>query len=108
MLKQKSCVAYDRVEIDAAELAGAHAREVEQTVDDLRGAEGLLRNLLEDGLQTRVRCLIGAELLAEHLGIAGDDGQRCVDLVRDAGGEQAYGGELFGLRELRLHVDAIG
>ena len=43
-------------------------------------------------------------LLGEHLGVAGDDGERRVDLVGDAGGEQADGGELFGLRELRFEL----
>ena len=46
--------------------------------------------------------------LVEHLGVAGDDGERGVDLVRDAGGEQADGGELFGLGELRFELDAVG
>ncbi len=38
---------------------------------------------------------VGADLLGEHLGVAGDDGEGRIDLVRDAGGEQADGGELF-------------
>ena len=51
---------------------------------------------------------VSADLLGQHLGVAGDDGERRVDLVRDAGGEQADGGELFGLRELGFQLDAVG
>src|SRR6185312_2218199 len=112
VFEQEGCVAHDGVEIDAAELARTHAREVEQAVDNLRGAEGLLRDLVEDGLQASVRGFICAqlfaELLAQHLGVAGDDGERRVDLVRNSSGKQTYGRELLGLRELRLHIDAVG
>ncbi len=97
-------VAQQFVQIDAGELAAAGAREVEQAVDDLRRAEGLLRDLFEHGSQP----LVVAHVLGQHLGVAGDDGQRRVDLVRDAGCQQADRGELLRLRELRLQLDAVG
>jgi hypothetical protein len=53
---------------------------------------------------SRARAFVAAHLLGEHLRVAGDDGQRRVDLVRDAGGEQADGGELVGLGELRFEL----
>src|SRR5215469_12402045 len=107
MLEQERCVAHNRVQIDAAELAGAHAREVQQPVDNLRGAEGLLRDLFQHGLQTRMRRLVCAQLLAEHLSVAGDDSEWSVDLVRNACGKETDRRELLRLRELRLHVDAV-
>ena len=51
---------------------------------------------------------IAAQLLGEHLRVGGDDGQRRIDLVRHAGGQQADGAELVGLRELRFERDALG
>ncbi len=56
---------------------------------------------------TGARRASSAHMLGQHLRVAGDDGQRRVDLVRDAGGEQADGGELLGLRELRLELHAV-
>ena len=56
------------------------------------------------GADERAWLIVGAMLLAEHLGVAGDDGQRRVDLVRDAGGQQADRRELLRLRELRLQL----
>ena len=95
MFQQSERVAQQFVEIDARELRAAGAREVEQAIDDLRGAEGLLRDLFEH----RGEPLIVAHVLGQHLRVAGDDGQRRVDLVRDAGGQQADGGELLRLRQ---------
>ena len=48
------------------------------------------------------------QLLGQHLRVGGDDGERGVDLVGDAGGEQADGAELVGLGELRFQGDALG
>ena len=99
-----SGVAEELVEVDAGELGAAGAGEVEQAVDDLGGAEGLLGDLFEHGREA----LVVAHVLGEHLGVAGDDGERRVDLVRDAGGEQADGRELLGLGELGFELDAVG
>ena len=94
------------VEVDGGELAAAGAGEVEQAVDDLGGAEGLLGDLFEDGRE--LAGVVGAHVLGEHLGVGGDDGERGVDLVGDTGGEQADGGELFRLGELAFELDAVG
>ena len=92
------------VEVEAGELRAAGAGEVQQAVDDLGGTEGLLGDLFEHGSEA----LVVAHVLGEHLRVAGDDGQRRVHFVRHAGGEQADGGQLFGLRELRFELDAVG
>ena len=49
-----------------------------------------------------------AHLFGQHLRIGGDDGQRSIDFVGDAGGEQADGGELLRLGELGFEFDAVG
>ena len=38
--------------------------------------------------------LVATHLLGQHLGVARNHGQRSIHLMRDAGGEQADGGEL--------------
>ncbi len=104
VLEEGDGVVKELVQVEAGELGSAGAREVEQAVDDLGGAEGLLRDLFEDGGEA----FVVAHVLGQHLGVAGDDGERRVDLVRDASGEQADGGELFRLGELCLELDAVG
>ena len=75
-------------------------RQVQQAVDDLRGAERLPLDLLE---QPRARVLrVGA--LEQHLREARDAGQRRVDLVRDAGGQQADRRHLLGDLQLLLEL----
>ena len=96
------------VEVDGDELGGGGAGEVEQAVDDLGGAEGLLGDLLKDRGEAGGELGAGAELLGEHLGVAGDDGERSVDLVGYSGGQEADRGELFRLGELGFELDAIG
>jgi hypothetical protein len=68
----------DGVEIDRAGVDLGWTRQVEQAVDDLRGAEGLPLDLLQD-LGARVFRL---GLLQQHLREARDAGERRVDLVR--------------------------
>src|SRR5580698_10142218 len=92
------------VDIHIADLAATGAREIQQVVYDLRGAEGLPRDLLEQGGLLR----IALQLLAQHLGVGGDDGQRSVDFVSHACREQADGGKLIGLGELGFEIDAFG
>ncbi len=104
VLEQRKRVANDLVQVGGAELGGGSAGEVEQAVGDFGGAEALLRDLVEHRAEARV----AAQLLGEHLRVGGDDGQRRVDLVGDAGGEQADGAELVGLGELRFKRDALG
>ncbi len=80
MLEEGDGVVEKLVQIEAGELGSAGAREVEQAVDDLGGAEGLLSDLFEDGSEA----FVVAHVLGEHLGVAGDDGEGRVDLVGDA------------------------
>ena len=91
MVNEVDGLAQEPVEIDRGTLGAAGAGEVEQAIDDFRGAEALLRDLFENGGETRV----AAHLLGQHLGVGGDDGKRCVHFVRDTGGEQADRGEFL-------------
>ena len=84
--------------------AGAGPRQVQQPVDDLRGAERLPLDLLE---QPRPR-ILGIGALEQHLREARDAGQRRVDLVRHAGGQQADRRHLLGDLQLLLELHARG
>ncbi len=87
MLQQRERFRNDLVEVDGAEFRGAGAREIQQVVDDLRSAEGLAR----DFFQQRAELGVAIDLLGQHLRVAGDDGQRRIDFMRHAGGQQADG-----------------
>ena len=50
----------------------------------------------------RTRCGVGAEQFAQQVEVALDHRDRVVDLVRDAGGELADGGELLAAHQLLL------
>src|SRR5688572_2723846 len=76
----------------------AAAGEVQQPSQDARGAMGLL----VDGLQARAHGGVGGPLATQPVGVGEDDHQRVVDLVGHAGGQLAEGGQLGGLRELRV------
>src|SRR5665213_507072 len=107
MLKERGRVADHGVDVDAGDVSRASAREVEQAVDDFGSAEGLLGDLVEDRGEV-LAVGVRFELLGEHLGVAGDDGEGGVDLMRDAGGEKTDGGKFFRLGELRFEVHAVG
>ena len=85
-------------------LLAAVARELEQVVDDVRRAEGLLLHLAQQVVARVVLRGVGEQ----HLGVRGDAGDRRVDLVRDARGEHAEGGEPLLLLERVLHRHAVG
>ncbi len=53
-------------------------------------------------------CAIFRHLLGQHLRVGGDHGERRVDLVRHAGGQQADAAELVGLHQALLEFGAIG
>src|SRR5580692_834537 len=73
------------VYIHIADLAAASAREIQQIVHDFRGTEGLPRDLLQQTGLLR----IALQLLAEHLGVGGDHGQRRIDFVSDTRRQQS-------------------
>src|SRR5262249_47944127 len=104
VIEQRECLANDDVQIGFAELRAAGAREVEQIVDDLGGAEGLRRDFFEQWREA----FVAAQLFGEHLRIGRDDGERGIDFVRDSGGEQTDGGEFFCLAELCFEFGALG
>ena len=106
VLEQREDVGDDRVQIDVDPFVRRRAgtRQVEQPVDDLGGAERLPLDLLEQHGLRIVR--IGA--FEQHLREARDAGQRRVDLVRDAGGEQADRRHLLGNLQLLFEAHAVG
>ena len=93
VLEQGKSVVDNLVQIQLAEFGSAGARKVQQPIHDLRCAE----RLLSDFVEQRTQPLIAANLLGQHLRIGGDDRERCIHFVRDAGGKQADGGELLRL-----------
>src|SRR5579859_1853199 len=96
VLEQRQGLGDDLVQVDFVELRGAGAREVQQVVHYLRGAERLARNLF----QQRGEPGIAIDLLGGHLRVAGDYRERRVDFVRHSSGQQTDGRELFRLAEL--------
>ena len=104
VLEQGESVADDLIQVGLAELGGRGAGEVEQAIGDFGGAEALLR----DFVQHQAQAGIALELLGEHLRVGRDDGQGGVDLMRDAGRQQADGAEFIGLGELGFKRDPLG
>ena len=58
--------------------------------------------LPDDHLEVRAGLPVALVALGQEGGIGEDAGERVVDLVGDAGGEPAHGGQLVGLGELAL------
>src|SRR3954453_23434730 len=84
MLEQREYVADHRIQIDLYAIIGRRSGtgEVQQPVDNLRGAESLPFDLLEEDGSRVVR--IGT--VEQHLRETRDAGERRVDFVGDAGG----------------------
>jgi len=59
--------------------------QVEKIVHEIRGAERLLLHLL----QQLVFRVVWFSFSEQQLGIGGDAGERCVDLMSDAGSEES-------------------
>src|SRR5471030_235526 len=106
VLEQREHVHDDGVEIHFGPFIGRRAGpgEVQQAVDDLRGAERLPFDLLEQDGPRIGR--IGA--FEKHLREAGDARERRVDLVRDARGQQTDRRHLLGDLELFFELHAVG
>ena len=104
VLEQRQHVGDDDVDVDDASSIAVRRRprQVQQAVDDLRRAERLPLDLLE---QPRPR-ILGIGALEQHLREARDAGQRRVHLVRDAGGQQADRRHLLGDLQLLLELHA--
>src|SRR5580658_10091438 len=92
------------VDIHFDEFSGTCAREIQEVVDDLAGAESLLNDAF-DGFLARI---VRGNLLGEHLNIIGNHGERRIHFVRDAGGEQAQRSEFLGLDHLIFQAHALG
>ena len=107
VFEQRQHVGNDHIEIDDSSLRlfrGAGPRQVEQAVDDARGAEGLLLDLL----QHRCARIRRVGVLQQHLRVAGDAGERCVHLVRHSRGQQAERRHLLRDAQLLFHLRPLG
>src|SRR5437868_4304624 len=104
VFEQRKRIDDDLIDVDLRKFGAAGPGEVQQIVDDLGRAESLARDLLEQ----RRFFLVTRNLLGKHLRVGGDYGERRIDLVCDAGGEQADGRHFLRLRELRFEADAFG
>ena len=75
---------HDSVHIDIRQLRGAGPRKIQQVIHDFRRPERLLGDLLEQ----LVPGIFRRDFLTQHLRITRDDGERRIDFVCNAGGEQ--------------------
>ena len=94
----------DAIQVDVGEFPGSGARKVQKIIDDFAGAKRLLDDFVDDG----VARITVRHLLRQHLDVVGDDGQRRVDFMRDARGQQSKGRQLLGLGQLFFHAVALG
>ena len=104
MLHQRQRLAHDFVQIHGDEFRGRGAREIQQRIDDLAGAEGLPRDFFEQRRLLRV----ARNLLGQHLRVGGNHRQRRVDFMRDARRQQPDGAQLVGLHQPPLQLGAVG
>src|SRR5437868_5257461 len=104
VLQKRQGVVNDLVNVEFLELGPAGTREIQQVVYDLRRAESLLGDLL----QQRRLLFVALELFCEHLRVRGNHRQRRVHLMGNAGSEQADGRHFVSLRQLRLQLDTFG
>ena len=85
-------------------LVTAGMGEVHQRLDDARDPFGLLENLRTHLVQLAVLAALFAQVLRQ----AGDAGDRVADLVGDASGQAADGGQAFGVGELLFEHLGVG
>ena len=91
-------------EIELATFCRALARNIQEVVDDSRGAKGLALHLLEN---RAVRITFG-NLGEKHLRVARDPRDRRVHLMRHARREFAQSGEAILLAKRGFHGEAFG
>src|SRR5437588_10258923 len=91
---------------------GTQAPEIEQPVRDRLAAKSFVANQTEIFSQVLGfgRVVEGAffDSLLQTFGASGDGGQRIIDLMDDAGGQAANGGEFFSARHGAFGLDARG
>src|SRR5438128_6330647 len=93
-LEELESIVEELVNIDLDKVRGVTgAGKIKQIADDIRGALGLPMHFLQKRM---LRVGLGNHA-KKHLRIARHACQRRVDLVSDAGSEQADAGELFAL-----------
>ena len=104
MLEQRKRVRNDLMNIHFCKLCRVRPRKIQQVIHDFRRPERLLRDLLEQ----LVPGIFRRDFLTQHLRITRDHGERRIDFVRNAGGEQTDRRQFFALHQLILEADAIG
>ena len=87
MLQQRQRILDDAIHIHFGKFGAAGARKVQQVIHNLGCAESLFGDFFQ---QLRL-FLVAMELLGEHLRVAGDHGQRRINFMRNAGGQQSDG-----------------
>src|SRR5260370_20635213 len=91
------------VQTDFGQLRAGGAGEVQEVVDDLRGAERLLCDFLEQPRFLRIRL----QLLRQHLRVGGDHLQRRLHFMRNASGQQTDGRKFVGWGKLDFKLDPL-
>ena len=109
VLQQKEGLIHQRVQHHSALGLSLRPAEVEQSVDD----PGAAVHFLVDQLQVLLdRGPLGPRCVVQPPGdgrdAGADGGQRVVDLVHDAGGQLADGGQLLALHDLTLNSARVG
>ena len=94
----------DLIEIGDAQGLRLLAAETQQLARQFSSAPGGQKNFVQLGFE-RAGTWSAVE---REFGIAGDDGQKIVEVVSDASGEAADGIHLLRLAELRLEANAFG
>ena len=103
MVNQRYRFAHQAIQVNVGHFRGGSTREVQQRIDDLAGPESLFGNLFQQNRLLHV----ATQLLGQHLGIGGDNGERRVDFMRYASGQQADGAKLIGLHQLALEFRTL-
>src|SRR2546423_3556831 len=78
-------------------------RKIQQIVDDVRGAISLPSNFFQQGMLG----IVFRQHVQEHLGVRRNTGERGVNFVRDAGGEQSDRRKLFTLLKLIFETQTL-
>src|SRR5208282_4175605 len=103
VLEQRQRIRDHLVQTDLGQFRARDTGEVQQIVDDLRGAERLLGDFLQQPRFLRIRL----QLLRQHLRVGGNYRQRRVHFVCHASGQQSDRRKLVGLGELDLQLDPL-
>ncbi len=103
MLQQRERFLNYAIQLHFGEFRGRRAREIQQRIDNLAGAESLPRDLFQNARLL----LIFRHLLGQHLGVGRNHGERRIHLMRHARRKQPDTRKLVGLHQAALQFGAI-